>query len=287
VDITDLKAVLASAQSVFPQLYLMTDQPRTRRACLGLLLTDAPLAVPPARIDARLAGTRAVAADFERIGIDGLGILCQVTADRGLIELIAPREEALFDARPELGVRGALRSAGSSERLAVGLNIVALYRRDPMPWVDVGEEARTPVAAIVRDRYRSWQHLYAGALDVLREQGPAGTPFDREAPRATPLVEGDALLDALVGLPDWAYLRGLILGLSARLLREERYSDAERFLRRAVAKDTASAALRYALAGVVEQQGRKDEARELYRTVLAFEPGHSGALAAVEELDGG
>jgi hypothetical protein len=286
VDITDLKAVLASAQLVFPHLYLMTDQPRTRRASLGLLLTDAPLSVPPARIDERLAGTLEVAVDFERIGVDGLAILCQITADRGLIELLAPREEALRDARPEFGVRGALRMAGSAERLSVGLTTIALHRRDPMPWVDVSEAEIPSVSAIVRDRYRSWQHLYAGALDVVHAQGPTGTPFDREAPRSTPLVEADALLDAMVGLPDWAYLRGLVLGISARLQVDEHYAEAERFLRRAVGKDIGSAMLRYALARVVERQGRGEEARELYRTVLAFEPDHSGALAAIEALDG-
>jgi hypothetical protein len=286
MDITAIKAVIASAQLVFPQLYLLTDQPRTRRACLGLLLTDEPLSVPPARIDARLRQSLEIAADFERIGVDGLAILCQVTADRGLLELLAPREEALRDARPELGVRGALRSADSAERLAVGLTTVALHRRDPMPWVEVSAEARAPVSAIVRDRYRSWQHLYAGALDVGAVQGPAGTPFDREAPRATPLAEADALLDALVGLPDWAYLRGLLLGIAARLQREERYAEAEQFLRRAVEKDTGSAVLRYALANIVALQGRGPEARELYLTVLAFAPDHSGARSAVEALGG-
>jgi hypothetical protein len=284
VDISDLKAVIASAHRVFPHVYLMTDQPRTRRACLGLLLMDEPLSVPPARIDARLRATREVSDDFERIGIDGLAILCQITADAGLIELLAPREEALRDARPALGVRGALRPAGSNERLVVGLDTVALHRRDPMPWVDVTGPEAAVIAAIVKDRFRSWQHLYAGAIEVVREQGPAGTPFDREAPRATPLAEGDALLDALVGLPDWGYLRGLVLGVAARLQREDRDFDAEHYLRRAVTRDTSSAALRYALANIVEQQGRHDEALALYNTVLAFEPEHGGALSAIEAL---
>jgi hypothetical protein len=53
-----------------------------------------------------------------------------------------------------------------------------------------------------------------------------------------------------------------------------------------VAKDEGSAALRFALASVVERKGDWADALVLYRTVLAFEPGHRGALAKVQRLEG-
>jgi len=38
VDVSDLKSVLASAHAVFPFVYVLTDHPRTRRACIGYSL---------------------------------------------------------------------------------------------------------------------------------------------------------------------------------------------------------------------------------------------------------
>jgi tetratricopeptide (TPR) repeat protein len=254
-----------------------------------MLFSDAPLRVSPQRIDALLRERRDVALDYEGIGLDGLAIACLVTADRGLLELLAPREEALHDDRPALGVRGALREAvrggGADERLAVGLRTFALWRRDPMAWVDVPPADVPPVSAIVRDRFRSWQHLFGGAQRVVAARGATGIPFDREQPIETPPEEADALLDALAGLPDWDYLRDLVLAFAARLEGEGQRAAAEQYLRRAVAKDEGSAAIRYALASVVERKGDKADALVLYRTVLAFEPRHQGALAKVLELD--
>src|SRR6185436_5289707 len=108
-DVTDLKTVLAAGQQFFPWVYVALDQPRTRRAALAMLFSDQPLSVSPARLDARLAAHPDVARDYADVGLDGLAIACLVTADRSLVELLAPREEALHDDRPTLGVRGAPR----------------------------------------------------------------------------------------------------------------------------------------------------------------------------------
>lgn len=285
VDLTDLKAVLAAGQQVFPYGYVALDQPRTRRACLAMLYSDAPLSVSPARIDAALASKRELAEDYEAIGLDGLAIACEVTADRGLLELLAPREEALHDDRPALGVRGALRRGGARERLLVGLRSFAQWRRDPMEWIDVLPPEVPPVAAIVRDRFRSWQHLFGGALAVVAVRGPTGIPFDCERATETPGEEAHALLDALVGLPDWDALRDAVLGVAAQLEAQGQRAAAEDYLRKAVSKDEGSAALRFALASVVERKGDAADALVLYRTVLAFEPGHAGALAAIAALE--
>jgi spermidine synthase len=284
-DVTDLKTVLAAGQQVFPWVYVALDQPRTRRAALAMLYSDRPLSVSPAHIDARLAAHPDLARDFEEVGLDGLAIACLVTADRSLVELLAPREEALHDDRPALGVRGALRAGGPDERLLVGLRTFAQWRRDPLDWIDVPPPEQPPVAAIVRDRFRSWQHLFGGAQHVVAARGAAAIPFDRETPIETPPEEADALLDALVGLPDWDYLRDRVLGYADRLERGGDRAAAEHYLRTAVAKDEGSAAIRFALASVVERKGDRADALVLYRTVLAFEPQHAGALARVEALE--
>ncbi|HZM00320.1 MAG TPA: hypothetical protein VFD43_08720, partial [Planctomycetota bacterium] len=284
-DLTDLKTVLASGQQVFPYGYVALDQPRTRRAGLAMLYSETPLSVPPARLDALLRERPDVARDYEAVGLDGLAIACLVTADRGLLELLAPREEALHDERPALAVRGALRAGGPDARLLVSLRTFAQWRRDPMEWIDVSAPEVTPVAAIVRDRYRSWQHLFGGALAVLAARGATGIPFDRETPLETPPEEAGALLEALVGLPDWDYLRDRVLGYAERLERDGDRAAAEVYLRRAVAKDEGSAALRFALASVVERKGDTADALVLYRTVLAFEPEHARARSRVEALE--
>ena len=283
-DVTDLKAVLAAGEQVFPQVYVALDQPRTRRAALAMLFSDRPLSVSPARIDERLAASGRLALDYDEVGLDGLAIACLVTADRSLVELLAPREEALHDDRPSLGARGALRTGGPDERLEVGLRTFAQWRRDPMLWIEVPALEQPAAAAIVRDRYRSWQHLFGGAQGVVAAQGAAGPPFDIETPIETPPEEADALLDALVGLPDWDYLRDLVLGYAERLERGGDLAAAEHYLRTAVAKDEGSAAIRFALASLVERKGDAADALVLYRTVLAFEPQHARALARVEAL---
>ncbi len=287
VDITDLKAVMASALRVFPHAYLISDHPRTRRAALGLLLRDEELTVPPSRVDEILRRHPEVTADFEEIGVDGLGIACMVFADRGLIELVAPLDQALRDERAVVAVRSALRADGSSGRLRLGLEFMARYRRDPMPWVGVLPDEIAPVSAIVRDRFKSWQHLLGGTRAVVWEAGPAGRPFDEEDADETPPVEADALIDALAGLPDWVYLRERILGLAERLERQGDPGGSEHLLRRAIACDLASAELRFALASLVERRGDRETALVLHRTVLAFDPGHVGARAAVAELEAG
>jgi len=64
VDVSDLKAVIAAAHTVFPCVYLMTDHPRTRRACVGLLCSHRPLSVEPAELDAQMAAHALVGDDM-------------------------------------------------------------------------------------------------------------------------------------------------------------------------------------------------------------------------------
>jgi len=205
--------------------------------------------------------------------------------DRALLELFAPREDALHDDRPAFAVRGALRKAGSLERLLVGLTSFAGYRRDPMLWVDVPHAERPAFDAVARDRFRSWQHLYGGALDVVRQRGPTGLAFDLEAPGGCPEVEGMHYLPALAGLPDWRWLREQALAFARRLEVEGQTAQAERYLRRAVDEaDPGSASLRFALASLVERKGDPSDAIVLYRTVLAFDQDYAAARDALARL---
>jgi hypothetical protein len=211
-----------------------------------------------------------------------------VAMDSGLLELFAPREEALQDDRPTLAVRGALRPADMTERLAVGLAAVTEHRREPMAWIEGDDATRPLLDAISRDRYRSWQHLFGGAVDVVRQRGPTGPAFDHEPPGEGPAVEAEHFLPALAGLPDWAWLRDQVLGYAQRLGRDGHAAEAEHYLRRAVDEsDPGSAPLRFALASLVERKGDKADALVLYRTVLAFDPQHQGAKDAVKRLGGG
>ncbi|HEX5011041.1 MAG TPA: hypothetical protein VFY71_11635, partial [Planctomycetota bacterium] len=285
VDVSDLKSVLASANAVFPFVYVLSDHPRTRRACIGLLGSHRPLRVAPQDLDAAIAAHGMVGDDLAAVGLDGFAVASLVSMDSGLLQLLAPREESLHDDRPVLGVRGALRPAGMAERLALGLDVFASHRRDPMEWVEVPDPARPELEAVARDRYRSWQHLFGGALDVVRERGPTGPAFDQEQPGDCPIVEGEHFLHALAGLPDWRWLREQVIAFGRRLEREGHTELAEQYLRRAVDEaDTSSAPLRYALAGCVERKGDVPDAILLYRTVLAFDPRHKGAHDALERL---
>src|SRR5262249_41101061 len=152
---SDLKSVLASAHAVFPFVYVLTDHPRTRRACIGLLATHRPLRIAPEDLDAAIAAHGMVGDDLAAVGLDRFAVARLVGMDRGLVELLAPREEALHDDRPVLAVRGALRPADMAERLALGLDVFAAHRRDPMDWIEVPDPVRPELEAIARDRYRS------------------------------------------------------------------------------------------------------------------------------------
>ncbi|MBM3985487.1 MAG: hypothetical protein FJ296_07350 [Planctomycetes bacterium] len=284
-DISDVKSVLAAAQQAFPFVYLLTDHPRTRRACVGVLCASRPLLLDPAGLDADLAEHVPVGDDLAAVGLDGFAVASLVVMDHGLLELFAPRVDARHDERPTLAVHGALRHAGMAQRLAVGLEIVATHRRAPMPWVLAPESERPAYDAISRDRFRSWQHLYGGALDVVAALGPAGPAFDLEAPGSGPEPEGEHFLQALAGLPDWRWLCEQVTGFAQRLEAAGRVPEAEHYLRRAVDEcDPSSAPLRYALAGVVERKGDRDDAVTLYRTALAFDARHKGAQAALHRL---
>jgi hypothetical protein len=277
--------VLAAAQHAFPFVHLLTDHPRTRRACVGVLCSSRPLLLDPADLDGYLAGHVPVGDDLAAVGLDGFAVASLLVMDRGLLELFAPRVDARRDERPALSVRGALRPAGMARRLQVGLQVVATHRREPMPWVLVPEVERPAYDAISRDRFRSWQHLYGGALDVATALGPAGPAFDLEAPGTGPEPEGEHFLQALAGLPDWRWLRDQVTGFAQRLEAAGHAPEAEHYLRRAVDEcDPGSAPLRYALAGLVERKGDRDDAVTLYRTALAFDARHKGALQALRRL---
>ncbi len=209
---------------------------------------------------------------------------CLLIADRGMLELLAPQEDALHDDRPLLSVRGALRNDSGAQRLREGLATWMLRRGDPMAWVAVSEDMAKLIAPIVRDRYRSWQHLFGGAAAVVATAGPAGVPFERDPLQHTPPAEDEALLEALAPLPDWAYLSRLVLDVAVRLERDSGLAAAETWLRRALVKDEGSSALRFALARLVERKGDRTDALLLYRTVLAFAPEHEAAREAVERL---
>ncbi len=285
IDLSDLKSVLASAQAVFPFVHVLTDHPRTRRACVGLLCSHRPLLVDPAEVDAAIQAHGMVGDDLVAVGLDGLAVASLVSMDRGLLELFAPREEALHDDRPTLAVRGALRPADMTERLAVNLSAFAAHRRDPMEWISVPDGERPTCAALSRDRYRSWQHLFGGALDVALSAGPAGPAFDQESPGDCPLEEGEHFLHALAGLPDWRWLREQVVAFAQRLERDGQREASENYLRRAVDEaDPGSAPLRYALASFVERKGDLPDAILLYRTVLAFDPQNKGARDALHRL---
>ena len=284
-DISDVKSVLAAAQWVFPVVHLLTDHPRTRRGCVGVVCSSRPLLLDPADLDRAIATRGLVGDDLAAVGLDGFALASLLTMDRGLLELFAPRGDARHDERPALSVRGALRPAGMAQRLQVGLAVVATHRREPMPWVLVPEPERPLFDAISRDRFRAWQHLYGGALDVVAAGGPVGPAFDLEAPGAGPELEAEHFLQALSGLPDWRWLRDQVTGFARRLEAEGRQPEAEHFLRRAVDEcDPGSAPLRYALAGLVERKGDHTDAITLYRTVLAFDAQHKGAREGLRRL---
>ncbi|HTE05739.1 MAG TPA: hypothetical protein VK824_06035, partial [Planctomycetota bacterium] len=283
-DISDLKSIIASAAAVFPSCSLLMDHPRTRRACVGLLLSAVPLRVRPAEVDSVLAGHAEVAADMAAIGLDGLGLACLVTADRGIAELMAPAESALHDDRPVLGVRGALRAQDSRTRLLEGLAALTLKRRDPMPWIVVPPESRGDMTLLVRDRYRGWQHLFGGAQRVVAALGPSVAPFDREAPGTGPEVEASSFQQALASLPDDHGLVELLLGHATWLEQQGRQADAEVWLRQAIATDSRDAALHFALGALQERRGLLDDAAVHYTSVLTLNPGHPAALEALAGL---
>lgn len=285
MDISDLKSVIASAQQVFEQCYLVMDHPRTRRAAVGLIGTRQPLHLPPARLVATLVARPTVAEDLWHIGLDGLSIACLLVADSGTLELLAPSEAAIFDERPTLGVRSALRPLGSADRLALGLASLSTRRHDPLPLLDVPLSDRETVRRLVHARYRGWQHLFGGTLTLLNALGLDTPAFENEAPGTGPEMEADGFINALASLPDWSYLSTLVLGFAAHLEQQGRVAAAEKYLRRAIERDEGSAPFRFALASLVERKGDLADAAILYRTVLAFDPEHIGAYEALRELD--
>jgi hypothetical protein len=284
MDVSDLKTVIASAQLEFEHCYLVMDHPRTRRAAIGLIGTRQPLHLPPERLAATLEARPVVAEDLAQVGLDGLSIASLLIADRGTIELLAPREDALHDERPTLGVRSALRSLSSADRLALGLATFGVRRHDPVAFLDIPAHDQLTITRLVRARFRGWQHLYGGTLSVVTALGLDTPPFETEPPGTTPEMETDGFLQALASLPDWPYLSSLVQDFATNLEHQSRPALAEQYLRRAIAADIGSAPFRYALAALVERKGDTQDAITLYRTALAFDPEHPDAIEALLRL---
>lgn len=285
VDISDLKSALASAQLAFPFVYTVVDHPRARRGLLGILGRHEPLQVWPATVDDNLASHTEIGADFARDGLDGLLTACLVLHDAAQLRLLAPPEVALHDERPVVGLRGGLRPLPQPETLAAGLTARALSPVDPMGWIRVPPERVADVHAHVLDVRRGWTALFEAARSVVRERGARLVDFDVERPREILDVEAEALARALAVLPDWPYLSDQILACAAGWEARGQVARAETLLRRSIDwYHPSSARLRHGLAALVERKGDLADARELYGTVLAFEPEHVEARAALARL---
>jgi len=287
VDITDLKGIIGGALGAFEHTYLMIDHPRSRHAAIAILGSHSPLRLQPAAIDRALSERPGVAADWDAVGLDGLLTCCLVVQHSGVLELLAPSERSLGDDRSTLGVRGGLRAMDQPETARLAMESFSERRSNPMPWISVPGQQRIATKEHVRDVQRGWQHLLGGAQDVVATLGTASPPFDTEARGQGPEIERDGFVNALASLADWAYLEQLVIDMAARLERDGRAADAEQYLRQAVHEAPNLPGLRFALASVVERKGDVDDACILYGTVLAFDPDHVAARAAMVRLCGG
>ncbi|MBL8767038.1 MAG: hypothetical protein JNL94_06735 [Planctomycetes bacterium] len=193
VDVDDLVPVVAAALTVFPYVYVVADHPRTRRAGVGLLLRDEPLIVDPARIERMLAERPSVAADYARIGSDALDVACMVLAERGVLEVFAPQELALTDARPFGAIRRALRGRAVDRRIVDGVEFLQRCASDPTPWIAATALGSPQARAELRARFEAARIFRAGALAVVGAQGAFGVPFDLELDAEIPALERDAV----------------------------------------------------------------------------------------------
>lgn len=287
-DIDEIKAVVSSALQAFDHVYLMMDHPRSRRVSLGLIGSRQPLAIRVQHIEDTLLQRPAVHADMERVGLSSVMIGCLVMGGRGVLDLLAPSKDALYDDRPVVGARGALRRLLDGRQPAKAFPTLAKRRSDPRPWIVFpgGDEAGR-LWSRAQDAYEGWGELLGGTQAVVDELGLASPAFEGEAPGTGPLVEGPAFVAALPRLHDWPYLDGLVLGHASHLERDGRLAACEQYLRDAVAAKDWSPQVRYALARIVELRGDAEDALDLYDTVLAFDPDHPEALRALDRLRGG
>jgi len=285
VDVTDLKAVIGSALAAFPHVAVLLDHPRARHGLLGVVGTLRPLSLQIDRIDDRLAQLPSVKADLDLVGLDGLLVAALPAQVTGVLELLAPTERSLADARSCLGVRALARTLPWPQTAQLGLSTFVDRRCDAMSWIRVPPDRYADTGAHTRDIISGWQHLFGGAQLVMGASASVPPAFDQELPGQISELERDGLVEALAALPDWTWLRELVT-THARVLSENGQAEqAELMLRRAVSRVIQSASLRFALAQVVEGRGDLADACLLYNTVLAFEPQHEGALDARRRLD--
>lgn len=284
IDITDLKGVIGGALGAFEYTYLIIDHPRSRHAVIGIMGSHSEVHLRPSAIDAALAERPAVAADWDAVGLDGLLTCCLLIQHGGVLKLRTPVERSVGDERATLGVRGGLRDMPQPATTRLAMETFSNRRCNPMHWISVPGDERTDTRLHVRDVQRGWQHLLGGAQEVVGTLGGDSPPFDTEAAGQGPEIEAEGFVQALASLSDWDYLEQLVLDMATRREHEGQAGSAEQYLRRAVSEAPTLPSLRFALAGVVERGGDRDDACELYGTVLAFDPDHAGALAAMARL---
>jgi hypothetical protein len=286
-DVDDIKSAVSGALTAFEHVYVMIDHPRSRRMTVAIVGTARPLKIKPHFVESLLIDHPGVHADMESVGLGGPMLSGLILSDRPVLELLAPETDALSDDRPVLGVRAALRHLTGRPPPTKVFTTLLKRRADPRRWTKFTPSDKGLLSARVLDTFEGWGELLGGTEDVLAEVGYEAPAFELEGPGDGPEIESIAFLAALPALHDWPYLDGLVLGQANRFEREGHLAEAEAFLRAAVAAKEWSAVFRFNLARMVERQGDKVDALELYGTVLAFDPDHAGATRAVTRLGGG
>lgn len=288
-DVTDVKSAIASMHREFPYVYLVHDHPRTRHGVIGLAGTEHELALDPRALDAWIAGHPGVADDLAALDLDGLAVASLVSADRAMLELLAPPEDALTDDRPLIGVRAGWRTLDQPRTLSVGMRTWSARRHDPRAVLALpGAEPQLVqrFEAVARDIHRAWTHLFGQAVEIVEAHGTTVRPFDTEPPGAFPDEELTGFQQALQSLPEWPLLTREIVAWAERAEAEGRVEAADRALRVAIARDELNAELRVAAAGLAERRGDLADARVLFRSALICDPDHAAALEGLERVGG-
>ena len=172
--------------------------------------------------------------------------------------------------------------------LLVALSLVAgLALAAPAHAQSVGGEARAAFA-------RGMSAINAGKVDVAREAfsraaelapewglaflewGIVEASVDPKSALALECLKKAAALNP--GNPRVHYQLGLLYE------QQNKLDDAVRELKSALALRSTMRDARYRLAQVLVQAGANDEALTTFQTLIAEEPGHTGALTAVAEL---
>ncbi len=289
IDVTDVKSAIASMHAEFPHVTLVHDHPRTRHGVIGLIGTEEPLTVDPRAIDAWIAGHPDVARDMIAVDLDGLAIACLPSADRAMLELLAPPEDAVSDDRPVIGVRAGWRTLHQPATLSLGMRAWTARRRDPrenlsLPGVDTEEAARFD--AVARDMHRAWAHLFGHAMEIVNTYGTTVRPFESEAPGELPPEEIEGFQQALSILPEWPLLTRELVAYARRLEDAGEVDAADRVLRVSIASDELNADLRVAAAELAERRGDLADARVLFGSALECDADNDAARAGLERVGG-